>query len=82
MSMKLWILQPVDGRDAPWLAYYDCMFGFVVRAANEDEARSIAASRAGDEGPDAWKLRRNSTCKELKAEGPAGVIMEDANRPK
>jgi hypothetical protein len=55
------------------------MFGFVIRAANEDKARGLAASNCGDEGPDAWLSERSSTCVELKADGPAGVIMEEYN---
>jgi hypothetical protein len=80
--MKIWLLRPIDGSSAPWLQYFDCMFGFVVRAESEDKARSLAASKCGDEGPDAWLSGRNSTCVELLADGPAEVIMEDCLRPK
>jgi hypothetical protein len=38
---------------------------------------SLAASNCGDEGPDAWLSGRSSTCVELRADGPAGVIMEE-----
>jgi hypothetical protein len=77
--MRLWMLRPLKDDSAPWLPYYDCMFGFVVRAATEEAARSLAASNCGDEGPDAWLSGRSSTCVELKADGPAGVIMEEYN---
>src|SRR5262245_9478100 len=75
--MRLWMLRPLNS--APWLAYCDCMFGFVVRAGTEEAARSLAASSCGDEGPDAWLSGRTSTCVELKADGPAAVIMEEYN---
>ena len=40
--MKLWLLKPIKR----WTVWYDKAFGFVVRAATEDEARA-AASREG-----------------------------------
>jgi hypothetical protein len=58
---------------------FDRMFGFVIRAESEDKARSLAASNCGDEGPDAWLSEGNSTCVELRADGPAGVILESYN---
>jgi hypothetical protein len=77
--MKLWILRPLKDDSAPWLPYFDRMFGFVIRAESEDKARSLAASNWGDEGPDAWLSSRLSTCVELRADGPAGVILESYN---
>src|SRR5947209_6503280 len=77
--MKLWMLRPLKDDSAPWLPYYDRMFGFVVRAATEEAARSLAASSCGDEGSDAWLSGRSATCVELRADGPAGVIMEEYN---
>ena len=77
--MRIWILRPLKDDLAPWAPYYDRMFGFVIRAATVEAARSLAASSCGDEGPDAWLSGRNSTCAELRADGPAGVIMEDYN---
>ena len=47
---KLWLLQPVDDSAAPWFSFHNCMFGFVVRAMHEDEARTLSAKQAGDEG--------------------------------
>jgi len=80
--MKLWHLKPVDDSLDPWAAWHDCMFGFVVRADSETLARTIAATKAGDEGPKAWLLAKNSTCEELRPDGQAGVVMEAWNRPK
>lgn len=36
--MKIWLLRPIDGCDE-WNPWYDKAFGFVVRAAREQEAR-------------------------------------------
>jgi hypothetical protein len=77
---KLWLLQPVDDNSAPWLSFHNCMFGFVVRALHEDEARTLSAKQAGDEGPDAWLSSRLSTCVELKDDGHSKVILEAYNR--
>jgi len=77
---KLWLLQPLEGSSAPWLSFHNCMFGFVVRARHEDEARTQAAKQAGDEGPDAWLSPRLSSCVELKADGPSEVILAAYNR--
>jgi hypothetical protein len=82
MSMKLWLLKPVDDTAAPWLPWYDRMFGFVIRAISEDKARSLAASKCGDEGPDAWLSSRTSFCVELQADGAEGIILENYNSPK
>jgi hypothetical protein len=77
---KLWILQPVDDSAAPWLSFHDCMFEFVVRASNEEEARTQAAKQAGDEGPDAWLSSRLSSCVELNGDGRSGVVLGSYNR--
>ena len=49
---KLWLLEPIrdlpEG-DNPWEPWYDKVFGFVVRAENEIEARRFADEKAGDE---------------------------------
>lgn len=71
--MRIWILRPLS----PWIPWYDKMFGAVVRAETADEARAIAASQAQDEGPDAWRDADESSCEELVAEGPEGVVMKD-----
>jgi hypothetical protein len=77
---KLWMLQPVDDSADPWLSFHNCMFEFVVRAMNEEEARSEAAKQAGDEGPDAWLSSRLSSCVELKGDGRSEVILAAYNR--
>jgi hypothetical protein len=77
---KIWLLRPVEETAAPWLSYHDCMFGFVVRASNQEVARTLAAKQAGDEGPRAWLSSRFSTCIELTGDGPSTVILEAYNR--
>ena len=62
--MKLWLLRPCMDRPE-WDPWYDKAFGFVVRAANEQTARQLAASDAGDEGKDAWLSPQSSTCEIL-----------------
>lgn len=50
--MKLWLLRPIDpdaGGDNPWEPWYDKLFGAVVRAETEDQARLLVSAHAGDE---------------------------------
>ena len=91
--MQLWILRPVETRpqgDDPWEPWYDCAFGFVVRAETETSARALVEEQAGDEkhnGFDlekrkynltrAWLDGKYSTCVPLIAEGSEEVIMQD-----
>jgi hypothetical protein len=78
--MKLWLLTPTDEGAAEWHTWHNCMFGFVVRAANESAARIEASKQAGDEGPGAWAQRNLSRCEELTGSGAAGVILSAYNR--
>jgi len=89
--MKLWLCRPVEGlpdSDNPWEPWWDKVFGFVVRAETESEARDMAHANARDEnGTDykggktghrnPWQDPKYSTCVELLPEGPAGVVMND-----
>jgi hypothetical protein len=84
--MKLWLLRANDGLpkdEDPWEPWYDKNFGFIVRAASEEDARAItSANSRGDEmrkAHDAWTNPRYSTCLELTADGEAEVIMSDFN---
>jgi hypothetical protein len=89
---KLWLLRPVENlpdNDNPWDPWYDKVFGFVIRAETETEARNIAHTNAGDETeeiflnerisytPQPWKDAKYSTCIELLSEGPVEVIIRD-----
>jgi hypothetical protein len=71
--MRLWILRPVESAEsAPWQSYFDCNFGFVIRASSEQAAGDIAATKAGDEGPEAWIKSDLSTCENWSAQERKG----------
>lgn len=73
--MKLWLL--CRHEDEPT---WDVADGFVVRAETEEQARAIAAKRAGDEGSQVWlRYSAGSTCEELTADGEPGIILRDYN---
>lgn len=73
--MKLWLLKLVEAPEPrnPW----DCAFGFVVRAKDEDQARLLALMNHGDETEFAWRDPKQTTCVELTAEGEAEMIIRD-----
>jgi len=78
---KFWLLQPVDDTSDPWMSFHNCMFGFVVHALNEEEARTLSAKQAGDEGPDAWLSSHHSSCVELNGDlTSSGVVLGAYNR--
>lgn len=78
---KLWMLQPklnLGFTDYdPWNPWYDKNFGVIVRAADEQEARGIAAKSCAYEGEEAWLSCEHSDCVELPSDGPSGLIMVD-----
>jgi len=83
--MKLWLLRPAEDLPSgidPWDPWYDKVFGFVIRAETEEDARRLAHDEAGNEnrgkvrGP--WLNARYATCVELTADGDPAVVMEDA----
>jgi len=90
-NMKLCLLKPRENLpedDNPWNPWYDKAVGFVVRAADSTQARALANKAGGDEtgptshsvyhhGGDAWLHPKYSTCEELIAEGPEGVVLRD-----
>jgi hypothetical protein len=59
----------------------DTAAGFVVVAHDEDMARALAASQAGDEGPGVWASQNLSECHRIGASVVAGqspaVLMRD-----
>jgi hypothetical protein len=81
--MRLYLLRPIHNeKDDPWEPWYDKAFGFVVRAENEEQARTMANDDSGDEN--GWKKEMNvwlspvySTCNELTADGNLGIIIKD-----
>ncbi len=74
--MKFWLLRPVDKEDY-FLWTFDCAFGFVVGAIDEEAARKLAASDCGDEGPETWLDPALTTCIELLP--TEGILMRDFN---
>ena len=79
--MKLWLLQAkTDLGNSPWNPWEDKIFGFVVRAESESDARQIADEHGGNETTATmrpWLNVQYSTCVELLAEGKAEIILED-----
>ena len=76
--MRLWILRPIDEGVEPWYPWMEHRtFGFVIRAKDESAACVLAATHAMDEGPRAWLSAELSTCVELTANGPEGIIMTE-----
>jgi hypothetical protein len=84
LNMKLWILKPIDEKKMMeqkgliikrWT--WDCAWGFVVRAKDEQDARRKAADDAGDEGCDAWLDAKLTSCMNLTNNGESGIIIRD-----
>ena len=89
-NMKLWLLRSIDGlqhNDNPWEPWFDKVFGFVVRAENEKDARKFAHEEAGAENEgeflgekianttSPWLDAKYSTCIELLPDGDAGIVL-------
>lgn len=83
MTLRLWILEPAKGlpKDKdPWDPWYDKAFGFVVSAATEEQARTLAQKNGGDERDgerSPWLNPAESTCKLLTPGSEPGVVMKD-----
>lgn len=79
MDTKLYELRPAKEYEnkGPWDPWYDCAFGFVVRATDEQQARLIASKEAGCEEEQAWLDHKFSTCVEVGASGECAVIIRD-----
>lgn len=71
--MKLWLLERTREDVNP----YDVVSGFVVRAESASVARRLAAEQKMDEGVNTWLDPKYSTCRVLKVEGYAKVILRD-----
>lgn len=94
--MRLWLLRPhtevlARGR-SPWRPWFEKVFGVVVRASSEEEARALAQSEAGSEGlgiyqglglaseqvaKAVWPDPLFTACDRLLEEGPPAVILVD-----
>ena len=84
--MKLWLLRPVKNLaegDNPWKPWYDKVFGFVIRASSEEEARQLANddAEAENEGiattATPWLDKKYSSCIEVLAMGKSEIIIRD-----
>lgn len=71
--MNLYLLRPIKD----WEPWYDKVFGFVIRASSEDEARGLASLQAKDEGRQAWLRTTETACEILTDAGEPGVILRD-----
>jgi hypothetical protein len=87
--MKLYILEPINrpspfipdnSERNPWDPWYNKVFGFLIRANDEIEARRIAADNSKEEGEDAWLNSLHSKCEELSIDGDVNLIMRDFAR--
>lgn len=94
--MRLWLLRPhtevlARGR-SPWRPWFEKVFGVVVRASSEEEARALAHSEAGSEGlgiyqglglaseqvaKAVWLDPLFTACDRLLEDGPPAVILVD-----
>lgn len=90
--MKLWLLRPMEnlpGDDDPWKPWYDKVFGFVVRAKNELEARKLGDANADHENRGTFLYKKTSntlhpwldekyaSCTELTNNGEPGVVIAE-----
>jgi hypothetical protein len=76
--MKLYLLEPVDETDNTF--WYDCAWGFVIRAKTKKEARQIAHENGGDESSKTskpWLDPKITNCTVLTAKGDIGVVLRD-----
>jgi hypothetical protein len=71
--MKLWILKRIEEHHQWW----DCVAETVVRAESAKAARLLASTSAGAEGSEVWLDPKRSSCRRLREDGPAKVILED-----
>lgn len=73
-KVKLFKLTSIDFWD------YDSNLGFVIRAADEQEARQLAQSCIADEkyrNKEFWLNSEYSSCAELKVDGESEIILTD-----
>lgn len=79
--MRLWYLYPKPGSKVydGYDSMYDSMHSIVVRARNEQQARTIAADACGGEGNEVWLNEKKTYCEPLAAKGEPGVICREVN---
>jgi hypothetical protein len=82
-TTKLWLLRnKIFSMNAenPWDPWYDKVFGFVISAETEFEARLIANEHAKNENDNniyPWLDATYSTCVELIPQQKKGIIIRD-----
>jgi hypothetical protein len=72
----IWILRPIE----PWVPWYDKVFGFLVEAKDEQEARQLASNEAEGEGMNVWLDSSLTTCIPLPEARRPQVILRDHRR--
>ena len=75
--MKLWRLETIEDR-----GIWNIHVGFVIRAADEAEARRIAEKEAEEEwqrAPGYWLDASRSSCEAVAVDGEPAVILADFN---
>ena len=76
--MKLYILLAIPEALSKFPDWdYDCYFGHVIEAQDEDQARQLAAEVAADEGKEGWLSPAITSCEELRVTGTAHIILSD-----
>jgi hypothetical protein len=82
-TMKIWVLRRIQGNEGSGYLdrapVWNVVSGFVVRAKSAQQARQYAAANGMDEGKHTWLDPKYSTCRVLPVDGPAEVILRDAN---
>ena len=71
--MSLWLVKRPDGRVG-----YDEFDAFVVRASTPDQAKAWAATKAADEGREAW-LAADVIVEAVLSKGKDGIILGSFN---
>lgn len=85
MNNKLYILRPVGYHDSfeegAWHPWYDKVFGYVVSAPSEKEARQLASLDSNDTTLSiAWLDAKQSTCTQLKTSTKTKIIISDVRK--
>ena len=70
-EMTLWLLLR---HDDDWYCDWDSAYGFVVRAKSARKARQIAKHEHEE---DRWLDPQRTSCRRLKEDGPAEMILCD-----
>ena len=80
MNNEIFVLRPITGDEkvGPWHPWYDKIFGFVICASTQSEARAMAAAKCGAEGAAVWLDPRMTTCTNIdNMRDETRIIMRD-----